>query len=169
MRGMRRPLAVMVLAASASAASCSSTTNLPPPAPAPAVVPTPDPSPPAATPPAPTPARTSVYLDDIDRTADPCTDFYQYANGTWRANNPIPASMDRWSRRWQAGETNKTRLTEILDAVSARTDWPAHSIEQQIGDLYASCTDEAAADAAGTAPIQPLLAEIAALQTAADV
>ena len=49
-----------------------------------------------------------VDITDIDRTADPCNDFFQFANGTWRANNPIPASMSRWSKRWQAGETPRT-------------------------------------------------------------
>ena len=43
-------------------------------------------------------------LADVDRSVDPCTDFYQFSNGAWRAHNPIPASMQKWSRRWQAGE-----------------------------------------------------------------
>src|SRR4029077_359908 len=49
-------------------------------------------------------APRGVQQGDIDRNADPCTDFYQFANGKWRAENPIPPSMVRWSRRWQAGE-----------------------------------------------------------------
>src|SRR5579862_5991463 len=44
---------------------------------------------------------------DLDRKSQPCDDFYEFANGTWRANNPIPASMTRWSKRWQAGETSR--------------------------------------------------------------
>jgi endothelin-converting enzyme/putative endopeptidase len=151
-----------------AAAACSSAAKAPiapapaPTAPAPAAAP--------ATPAAPAaPAHTSVYLDDVDRTADPCTDFYQYANGAWRAKNPIPASMDRWSRRWQAGETNKTRLADILEDVAKRTDWPSRSIEQQIGDFYASCMDERAIDDAGAKPLAPLFAEIDAIKTPADV
>src|SRR6266403_1510021 len=56
-----------------------------------------------------------IDLTDLDRKAEPCNDFFQFANGTWRANNPIPASMTRWSKRWQAGETSKDKLKEILD------------------------------------------------------
>lgn len=76
-----------------------------------------------------------VQQGDIDRTADPCTDFFQFANGKWRAENPIPPSMTRWSRRWQAGEAAKEQLKNILDDVSKRTDWPRGSVEQLIGDL----------------------------------
>ena len=121
------------------------------------------------TPPPPPTARPSVVLADMDRSADPCTDFYQFANGTWRAQHPIPASMDRWSRRWEAGEVNKQRVGEILADVSKRTDWPSHSVEQQVGDFYAACMDEPAVDAAGTTPIQPTLDEIAAIKTPADL
>ena len=59
-------------------------------------------------------ATRGVYVSDLDRSADPCTDFFGFSNGTWRQQNPIPASMTRWSRRWQAGETSKDRLKDIL-------------------------------------------------------
>jgi putative endopeptidase len=54
-----------------------------------------------------TTALKGIETADLDRKADPCTDFYEFANGAWRAQHPIPAFMDRWSRRWEAGETNK--------------------------------------------------------------
>jgi len=110
-----------------------------------------------------------VYASDLDRTADPCNDFFEFANGSWRKQNPIPASMPRWSRRWEAGETAKDRLKGILDEISARTDWPAGSVEQQIGDFYGGCVDQARVDQRGVEPIRPLLAEIDALRDPADV
>src|SRR6266849_7950880 len=110
-----------------------------------------------------------VQTGDIDRKANPCTDFFQYANGTWRAENPIPACMPRWSRRWQAGEDAKGQLKEILDDVSKRIDWPKGSPEQLIGDYYGSCMDQAKVDKLGLAPAQPILAQIDAIKTPADL
>src|SRR4051812_39663518 len=121
-------------------------------------------------PPAPPPAQQhGIQVADIDRGANACTDFYQFANGAWRKANPIPASMTRWSRRWQAGEVNKERLKDILADVSRRSDWPAGSVEQLVSDDYASCMDEARADAQGLQPIAGMLAEIDAVRTGPEL
>ena len=115
------------------------------------------------------PPQKGVEPADIDRKADPCNDFFQYANGAWRAANPIPASMQRWSRRWASGELAKDQLKEILDDASKKTDWPKGSIEQQIGDYYGACMNEKRLNELGIKPIQPMLAEIDAIKTSADV
>ena len=114
-------------------------------------------------------AQKGVEAADIDRKADPCNDFFQYANGAWRAANPVPASMQRWSRRWASGELAKDQLKEILDDASKKTDWPKGSIEQQIGDYYGACMNEKRLNELGIKPIQPMLAEIDAIKTSADV
>jgi putative endopeptidase len=109
-----------------------------------------------------------IETGDLDKRADPCTDFYQFANGSWRAGNPIPASMQRWSRRWAAGEANKGQLRDILEEVSKKRDWPAGSNEQLISDHYSTCMDVAKVDAAGIAPLRPMLSEIEGLQSVAE-
>ncbi|MBO9664853.1 M13 family metallopeptidase [Dokdonella sp.] len=106
---------------------------------------------------------------DIDRNADACTDFFQYANGAWRASHPIPQYMDRWSKRWESGELNKQRVRDLLADMAAKRDWPAGSAEQLSGDFYAACMDETHVDELGLKPAQPLLDEIAAMKTSADV
>jgi len=111
----------------------------------------------------------SIETADINRSADPCTDFYDFANGAWRANNPIPPELQRWSRRHAAAESSKDQLKTILEEVSAKKDQPAGSVRQQLGDFYASCTDEQAANRLGVSPIRPYLDEIDGIKSGKDL
>ncbi len=110
-----------------------------------------------------------IEVGDIDRSAQPCDNFYQFSNGAWRAAHPIPASMGKWSRRWEAGERNKDQLRLILDEVSAHTGQPAGSSAQLTGDFYAACTDTSAIDAAGLRPLEPLLTQIDSIHDTASL
>src|SRR5215203_4296959 len=110
-----------------------------------------------------------VYVSDIDTSADACNDFFEYANGAWRKANPIPASMPRWSRRWQAGEKAKDRLREILVEVSAKQNYPKGSAEQLVGDFFSTCNNQALADKLGVTVLEPLLRTIRAAKNKQDV
>jgi len=110
-----------------------------------------------------------VEVGDIDKKVDPCTDFFEYANGAWRTANPIPNDMPRWSRRWKSGEDTKNQLRAILDDAAKKTDWPKGSVEQQIGDFYSACSDEARANQLGATPLKPLLTEIDAVKDPAGL
>jgi len=116
-----------------------------------------------------TSAQHGIQVGDMDKTCDRCTDFAQYASGNWHAQNPIPAYMDRWSRRWRSGEEAKDRLKVILEEVSARKDWPRGSVEQLIGDYYGSCMDEARINKLGLAPAEPTLKEIRDMTSTRDL
>ena len=83
---------------------------------------------------------------------DPCTDFYKFACGGWRKNNPVPADKARWGRFDELREVNLWTLSDILEAASKPS--PTRTpLEAQVGDFYASCMDQATIDAAGLAPI----------------
>ena len=110
-----------------------------------------------------------IEAADVNRGADACSDFYEFANGKWRSDNPIPAAMPRWSRRWAAGETAKDRLHEILDQVAALPAQPKGSVEQLIGDFYGACTDESAISSVGPKPVMPLISEIDQIRDVAAV
>ena len=109
-----------------------------------------------------------IETADLDRKASPCTDFYEFSNGTWRSQNPIPRSMNRWSRRWKAGETNKDQLRIILDDISSH---PAGkgTPAQLTGDFYAACTDQKGIDAAGIKPLLPLLQQVSSIKNRTDL
>ena len=97
----------------------------------------------------------------IDKTADPCTDFYQYACGKWIEDNPIPSDQSSWVRSFSlVYERNRYLLWQELD--SAAKD-PKTPLQKQYGDFYASCMDTAAIDRRGLAPLQPAFDAIAAL------
>jgi endothelin-converting enzyme/putative endopeptidase len=110
-----------------------------------------------------------VFMSDIDPSADACNDFFAYSNGSWRKSNPIPASMPRWSRRWQSGEKAKDRLREILGEVSSKGPYKKGTTEQLVGDFYTTCTNEELANKLGMGPIEPLLAQINAAKNKADI
>jgi putative endopeptidase len=114
-------------------------------------------------------AQHGINPDDINRDGAACTDFFDYANGAWRRANAIPDYMDRWSRRWQSGELNKSRVRDILVELSGRRDWPAGSAEQLSGDYYAACMDESRIDQSGLAPLAPLLKGIRGMKRTADL
>jgi len=122
----------------------------------------------AATLSAQTPER-GVFIEDVDKSVDACTNFFDYANGAWRKANPIPASMGRWSRRWAAGEASKEQLRELLDDVSKRKDWPSGSVDRQISDFYTACMDEKHINELGIQPIEPLIAQINTIKTPAGL
>lgn len=104
----------------------------------------------------------------MDRSADACDDFFQFANGTWIKNTEIPPSQSGWGTFNMLAESNRDVSHDILEA-AAKTKAPAGSSLQLIGDYYASCMDEAAIEKAGTKPLKKTFKAINKMKTANDV
>ena len=84
----------------------------------------------------------SFDVNAMDKSVDPCNDFYQYACGNWIKNNPIPADQPSWGRFNELHEHNQIVLRSILEKYSP-DDAKRSANEQKIGDYYVSCMDEA--------------------------
>src|ERR1700720_306345 len=100
-------------------------------------------------------------LSAIDKTADPCVDFYQYACGNWLKKNPIPADQSRWGRFNELAERNNYLLYVELKAAA---DAPKTPLEKKYGDYFAACMNEDLADKLGAKPVEPVMKTIASLE-----
>lgn len=106
--------------------------------------------------------RLGFSMSNMDRTADPCVDFYQYACGGWMAKNPIPADESTWGQFNELADRNRAILRSILEKAAVES--PTRSaVEQKIGDFYASCMDEQAIEKLGLDPLKAELDRIAAM------
>jgi putative endopeptidase len=110
------------------------------------------------------PGAIAAAIDPANRdaTCPACRDFYQYANGGWLRSHPIPGDKSTWSHWDQLDEDNLAALRRGLEAAAASHAAPG-SRDQKLGDLYAACTDEAAIEARGAAPLHAGLARIDAV------
>ncbi|MCX5795212.1 MAG: M13 family metallopeptidase [Elusimicrobia bacterium] len=106
------------------------------------------------------PYTPSLDVTAMDRSVDPCADLYRYSCGGWQKKNPIPADQTAWDVYRKLSEDNLTFLRAVLEQAASAKERDA--VTARIGDYYAACMDEAAADRLGTAPIRADLDAIAA-------
>ena len=110
---------------------------------------------------------TGLDLKAIDKSADPCDDFYQYACGGWLKANPIPPDESSWGRFDVLFENNQKILRSILEDAAAHQERSA--TDQKVGGFYQSCSNEEAIEKLGASPLEPELKRIFAVASRADL
>jgi putative endopeptidase len=117
--------------------------------------------------PAAPPVVKGLDLSAIDKTADPCADFYQYACGNWIKDNPLPDDQVRWVRSFSMlQERNIYQLWQLLDAAVSK---PATPPQKQYGDYFAACMNVSLLESKGLQPLEPALKRISELKDAKGV
>src|ERR1051325_65070 len=110
------------------------------------------------------PYTPSLDIPSMDKSADPCTDFYQFTCGSWMVNNPIPPDQSRWSVYGKTTNENAQFLWGILED-AAKPSANRTAVQAQIGDYFAACMNEPAIEKLGAKPLKPVLDDIAALES----
>jgi putative endopeptidase len=95
----------------------------------------------------------------LDKTVDPCNDFYKFACGKFAANHPIPADQPGVDQFYALYNVNTQALNGILNKAAAGGAGRSPD-EQKIGDYYKACMDTDAIESKGLTPVEPLLNEI---------
>ena len=117
---------------------------------------------------APSKPEPALDVTSMDRSVDPCVDFFKYSCGGWIKNNPIPPDQSSWDTYSKMQDENRVRLRAILEA-AAVPDSGRNAATQKIGDYYSSCMDEKAIEAKGTDPLKPGLERIAKIDSKAEI
>ena len=105
---------------------------------------------------------------NMDRTADPAQDFYQYVNGGWMEKTEIPESESRWGVFSELRDLTKQQIRVLLQEVT-RGKHEAGTNAQKVGDFYLTGMDSAKIEENGLTPIQSYFDDIAAIRTYEDV
>ena len=110
----------------------------------------------------------SLDLTSMDKSVDPCVDFYRYACGGWQSKNPIPSDQTSWSVYAKLYQDNLDFLHGILEQASSN-DTHRDALTQEVGDFYAACMDEPQVEKRGLSAVQAQLDAIARLNAAREL
>jgi putative endopeptidase len=111
----------------------------------------------------------SLDVSAMDKSIDPCQDFYHYACGRWQQNNPIPADQTSWDIYAKLYQDNLVFLRGILEQASDTSAAHRDTVTQEVGDFYGACMNESAVEKRGVSAIQSQLDSIANLRSAQEL
>ncbi len=114
------------------------------------------------------PYTPGLDVSAMDRSVDPCTNFYRYSCSAWIKSNPIPPDQARWDVYAKLQQDNERFLWGLLEQ-AAKPDSNRSLVEQEIGDYFQACMDEAGVEKLGAGPLKSGLDEIAGLKSLSDL
>ena len=116
----------------------------------------------------PSPKLEHFQPDMVDKSLNPCDDFYKYSCSKWTAANPIPADQVEWGTGSDLEIWNENLLRETMESAS-KNSGQHNPVDQKIGDYWAACMDVKGIEAAGLKGLQPVLDRIAAIQSKKEI
>ena len=112
--------------------------------------------------------KSGLVMQNLDKTVKPADDFYQFATGGWQKNHPLPAAYSRFGSFDQLAEDNNKRINDILAELQKKS-YKKGTIEQKLSDFYKQALDMESRNKVGIAPVKPLLDEMEAAKSKADL
>ena len=109
-----------------------------------------------------------LHKENLDRTVAPGTDFYDFATAGWRKNNPLPPAYSSYGAFNILNDDNQKRINSILSSFEKKT-YKGNTVEAKLANFYKLAMDSARREREGIAPVKPLLDEIEAAKTKADL
>ena len=112
--------------------------------------------------------KSGLKAENLDKTFRPQDDFYMFATGGWQKLNPLPAAYSRFGSFDQLQEDNNKRINSILDELGKKK-FAEGSTERKLADYYKLAMDSVRRNEEGIAPVKPLLDEMEAARTKAEL
>lgn len=113
-------------------------------------------------------SKSGLDLSNLDRTAKPADDFYQFATGGWQKLHPLPAAYSRYGSFDMLQESVNKQVSSILTSLT-KSKYAEGTTERKLSDFYKLALDTARRNREGLAPVEPFMKEIESAKGLKDI